>query len=384
MNDSTERTQNEPPIIGVFVLNKCLIRLLHQDYDFRSYFRFHGLAQASIQTNIPLYFFSILDVDMERHTILGTYYDLKKEKWRQRVFPFPDVLYDRRGGGGKLSKARANEIRRLLAELNIPKINSKSYFDKWDVFDHLQNHAAVRRRLPPTKLYTNDQYLLKFLNKHKTIYLKSLRGSRGLQVMRIEKLKRNKYSYSYFHEEPIVGAVRNEDDLLRIIHAFFDQRDFILQREIQVLTVNHCNVDFRAEVQRNGNGELEATAISARIALDKSPITTHSVAYPHDEFILNTLKYSEEEFFNLNNRIHDFLFTMYTALEEQYGSFGEIGIDFALDQSGKLWFIEANSKSAKVSLFKAYDTHTIEKAFRNPLEYARYMINRRRDTYDPA
>lgn len=378
MNVPIEQTKPAPPIVGVFVLNKCLIRLLNRDYDFRSYFRFQGLANASIQTNIPLYFFSILDVDTERHTIIGTYYDPIKDQWAQKLFPFPDVLYDRRGGGGKISKEKAREIRNLFEEHKILKINSKSYFDKWDMFDRLKNHAAARRRLPPTKLYTDDAYLLKFLKKHKTIYLKSLRGSRGLQVMRLEKLKRNQYTYSYFHEEPIVGIVNSETDLLRIVHVFFDQRDFILQREINSITFKNCKVDFRAEVQRNVSGELEATAIAARVALDKSPITTHSVAYQHDAFILNTLKYSEEDFLKLNNRIHDFLFTMYMALEEQYGSFGEIGIDFALDQSGKLWFIEANAKSAKVSLYKAYDSNTINRAFRNPIEYAQYIYFKKR------
>ncbi len=378
MDIPSEKNTHESPLVGVFVINKCLKRLLNQDFEFRSFFRFNELARAGHRMSIPIYFFSVPNVDLEREMITGTYYDHAKEIWTQKEFQFPDVLYDRRGGGGKAVKERAREIRTRFEELNILKVNSKSYFDKWDVFDRLKEHEEARSRLPQTKLYTNDVYLLKFLNKHTSIYLKSLRGSRGLQVMRLEKLGENQYSYSYFHNEPIVGTVKSETELLRIVRAFFNQKDFVIQNEINVLTVDNCKVDFRAEVQRNENGELEAPAISARVALDKSPITTHSEAYPHDQFILNTLKYTEDEFLKLNDQIHEFLFTMYRALEENYGSFGEIGIDFALDQEGRLWFIEANAKSAKVSLYKAYDQSTVERAFSNPLKYARYIYAKER------
>lgn len=64
---------------------------------------------------------------------------------------------------------------------------------------------------------------------------------------------------------------------------------------------------------------------------------------------------------------------MYQSIEQEYGQIGELGIDFAIDKEGKLWFIEANSQSAKVSLMKAYDAVNVEKAFLNPLEYAKFL-----------
>lgn len=374
MGDSSEQNSANSPTVGVFVTNQCLRRLLKQDIDFRGYFRFWGLAQASLKSDIPLYYFSVSDVDLKRMVILGTYYDPKREKWKQSKFRHPDVLYDRRGGGGgKVYREIADGIRARFDELNVKKINAKNYFDKWETYQQLRTQPEVRRYLPKTKLYTNDHYLTKFLNEYQIVYLKAIRGCRGLQVMRLEKLRENKYKFSYFDDQPVVGTVNNIPDLLKIVHGFFQQKEFIQQKAIDLLTYNNSKVDFRAELQRNGNGELEATAISARVALDKSPITTHSVAYRHDRFILEQLGYSEEEFSVLNSQIHDFLYRMYLTLEKIYGPFGEIGIDFALDNAGNLWYIEANSKSAKVSLFKANDSYILEKAFLNPLEYARYI-----------
>ncbi len=366
--------------VGIFVLNKCLVRLLNQDYEFRSYFRFFELAKAGIATDISVYFFSIINVDLDRDIVHGTYYDAEQEIWKQAEFPFPDVLYDRRGGGSQRSKEKAREIRRKFQEHHIPKLNSKTHFDKWDLFDRLKDIPFARKTLPITKLNTTEKYLLKFLKKHQSIFLKALRGSRGLQVLRLEKKSNGKYGYSYFHhEQPIIGEVDEETELLKIVKSFFKSPEFIMQREIDVIHYNGCRVDFRAELQRNGDGQLEATAISARVAMEQSPISTHSIAYPHDVFFLQFLKYSEEDFIKLNNRIYNFLLNMYLTLEDTYGPFGEIGIDFALDQRGKLWLIEANAKSAKVSLYKAYDQETLERAFRNPLEYARYIYSMKGD-----
>ncbi|GAB7388720.1 hypothetical protein BSNK01_25580 [Bacillaceae bacterium] len=83
--------------------------------------------------------------------------------------------------------------------------------------------------------------------------------------------------------------------------------------------------------------------------------------------------YSDREIQRLTQMMHEFLFSIYEAIEQVYGNFGEIGIDFGLDRDGKLWFIEPNSKSAKVSLMKAYDAQTVRRAFLNPLNYAKYL-----------
>ena len=67
---------------------------------------------------------------------------------------------------------------------------------------------------------------------------------------------------------------------------------------------------------------------------------------------------------------------MYSALEKIYGTFGEIGLDFGIDKKGEIWFIEPNAKSAKVSFQKAFGRRTFHQAFRNPLEFAKYLYEK--------
>ena len=48
-------------------------------------------------------------------------------------------------------------------------------------------------------------------------------------------------------------------------------------------------------------------------------------------------------------QITSFVTTIYQHLELDYGPCGELGIDIGLDKNNRLWFIECNSRSRKVS-----------------------------------
>ncbi len=61
-------------------------------------------------------------------------------------------------------------------------------------------------------------------------------------------------------------------------------------------------------------------------------------------------------------------------LESIYGNLGETAIDFALDNGGKLWFIECNATSTKLAYLVGGSPPQVRKqAFINPLEYSRYL-----------
>jgi hypothetical protein len=132
----------------------------------------------------------------------------------------------------------------------------------------------------------------------------------------------------------------------------------------------------RATIQRNGLGKICITACSVRLARDKSPITSTksgSNVYKIEDFFQNFFQYSQEETRKLKTDIDKFLLTSYKCIENSYGPFGEIGIDFAMDLDGQLWFIECNAKPGKDTLYLSYEENVIRKAFLNPLEYGKYI-----------
>jgi hypothetical protein len=360
------------PIVGTFIDYSVIRKLNTQNYKFDSYKRLQELAKASVEAGVSLFFFSTKDFDFKQNVILGTSFDIDSNQWKQDYFPLPDVLYNRRAGGGS-RKFIAKQIEDILDEHQVIKVNSQSYFDKWEVYRDLSQINKVRKYLPYSVLYQKENDLRKFLILNNEAYLKGVRGGRGRWIFRIRKKPKGKFEYSYYVNKMYIGQAESWKDLIQEIYKFFGEREFIIQKEINLIKIKDRKVDFRAELQRDGEGKINIIGVCARIGESQSPITIHSSAYPIEIFFKEFLNYPYNELKKLMARVHQFLFTIYESLDKVYGTFGEMGIDFGIDQDGEIWFIEPNSKSAKVSLMKAYDQETFHRAFLNPLLFSKYL-----------
>ncbi|WP_239618244.1 YheC/YheD family endospore coat-associated protein [Cohnella mopanensis] len=332
--------------------------------------------KANRRAGTTLAFFTANDLNFSEENFEGAYFDEKGRKWQKKSFPFPDVVYIRGGGG------ETDGILERFDELGIKRINPIHAFNKSELYQYLNENENLRSYLPSTVNVDNRNEIKNTILKFRKAYVKAHRGRKGLQVMRIEKLPKNPgYVYSY----SIIGKLvrrkaNNMQSLLKNINTFFGNKKVIVQRAIDLVKINKNRlVDFRAEVQRNKNGEIDIVGICVRVGSPNSPITTHSFAYRYDVFLPKLFpRYTAKQLFVLKIKIKKFLHQVYLGVENKYGKFGEIGIDFAVDRRGKIWLIECNAQSAKVSIVKAYGSRA-ERVFLNPLEYAKTITNFDRD-----
>ena len=132
-----------------------------QDYEFNSYQRIIGLSKASVDAGVTLYYFSVRDFDLKRNVILGTIFDIDSNQWKQYYFPLPDILYNRRAGGGS-NKYIGEHIENVLNEHQVIKVNSQSYFDKWEFYQDLSQNTEVRKYLPYSVMYQDESDLEDF------------------------------------------------------------------------------------------------------------------------------------------------------------------------------------------------------------------------------
>ena len=214
------------------------------------------------------------------------------------------------------------------------------------------------------------------LEKSKTLYIKDRVGNRGIGVTRIVKLLDGTFDLSYFTKELFQERYYSFEGLVSRIDELYKGKNAIIQPSIDMIKIDEGNVDMRATVQRDGNGNLGIVACPVRLGKSGAPITSTrsgSKVYRFEEFFMNILNYPKEKVDGIKAKIDDFLISTYKAIEDIYGRFGEIGIDFAIDKSGEIWFIECNAKPGKDTVYLSYDKETIKKAFLNPLEYAKYI-----------
>ncbi|WP_223298954.1 YheC/YheD family endospore coat-associated protein [Paenibacillus darwinianus] len=334
--------------------------------------------EANKVAHTELHFFAGKDVDFKERRIRAIHFNYADNKWERGILAFPDVVYVR-GGSGKPVK----QVIARLEQAGVKKINPIIAFNKGKLYQKLNLDKSVRSYLPATQSVENMDEIMSMLQKLGKVYVKACRGRKGTKVMRIEKLSGNRFLYSY----SLLGALvrkttYDRSSLQRAIRTFFKGKKVIVQKAIDLVRVDTNRLcDFRAEVQRNENGEIEIAGVAVRVGQKNSPITTHAGAYRYDTYLKKLFpQYSNQRIYGLLTRIRAFLMAIYRSVENTYGQFGEIGIDFAVDRNGKVWLIECNAQSAKVSFGKAYGEGA-RKGYLNPLQYAKTISRNNHRTH---
>ena len=378
LTEICKKFPRSPVAVGVFITRRHARDLIEMSPALVSssrYIRFIELAEAN-EDDVTLFFFSRDQVRFDRNQVLGIHYNPGARAWQLKPFPLPHLLYDRGGG----MHPQAAPLLRKFRDLGIRNINARHFFDKWDLHFRLSKLDGMRPHLPATVKGESAAHILRVLQQHGSIYVKKRRGSAGLGVIRLERLGPDRFRYDYSHGSRLFSEVFSAGELLGILSRRLAPNSFIIQKPINLIRKGPCNIDFRSEVQRDGTGRLLVSGTTARIGRAGSPITSHTRTgdyFPLEEFLPSILQLDARETREWQEKIHRFLLTVFRSVEEAYGPFGEMGIDFGLDARGQLWLIECNSKSAKVALYHAYGRQKVRQSFRNFLQYAKSLAAER-------
>ncbi|SDH27069.1 YheC/D like ATP-grasp [Alteribacillus persepolensis] len=359
---------------GVLVSAKNFHSLAEQ----KPHFRTKKLIQVNQKVaRFHLYFFCVSSIDIDNQLIKGVYYDFSDSTWKTGFFPYPDFLY-RRGGIGKKSKRRYRKFTQQCKKKRIYLLNPSS-LGNWDVYHYFQSISSLKKHLQETVLYQYPDDLYDMVDKHRIVYLKGLTGRKAKNVIRIELGLDDRYRYRYYNaaQKKVETIVfKTKEDMIPYVQHFYKGKKFMIQKAIDLLEIDNRRIDLRAELQRNANGSISICGISARLGKSKSPVTTHADAMTLDE-LFKYLKLTTAEKEKLWIKIETFLSKVYRATENKFGTFAEMGIDFALDEDYNIKFIECNSQSAKVSLCKAHGDKALEQSLINVLLYAKSLQRQR-------
>ncbi|WP_026690777.1 YheC/YheD family protein [Alteribacter aurantiacus] len=323
-------------------------------------------SEASELDNMNVYYFSPEDVDIKLGRVTrALFWDKTLKKWFECSADIPQVVYERI----YVKNDAVEKVRSYFNKQCIPFINSEASFNKLLCHEKLAVDKSASPYLPPTIKVRRLEDIHRFLQRHKVVYLKKVVSSLGKGVIKVEKKDDKTIQYSYHKKRLRSETIHNIHELTPVLDRFFYNKTYIAQKGIALLKIDNQSIDFRAEVQRGEDG-LIISGVSARVGLENSPITIHSIAIPYEKFLKKKLEYTDEKVAETVRKVETFLRTIYTALENAYGSFGEIGIDFGIDTNGDIWFIEANSKSAKVSFEKSYGEDGLKANASRLLAYA--------------
>ncbi|WP_170289330.1 YheC/YheD family protein [Metabacillus lacus] len=369
-----EGTIHLGPLFGIFTagFTDSILRPAGE----RSLF-FAKLLSIDSAAGMPSFLFGAHHINWEKGIVNGFIYG--KDGWEQRHLPLPSVVYDRLPNR-RLENHRALKLvkARLTKEYAIPWYNP-GFFNKWEIHQLLIKDSTARRYLPETILHPSLSQLEQLLSDYRSVYLKPVNGSLGNGIFQLMYSREDAMYYSR-HRDPDSGEnkLRKYPALEHFFkHSFQGKHleNYLAQQGIKLEKFQQCPIDFRVHTNKDRTNEWKVTAIAAKIS-GRGSATTHL----NNGGIVKTL---EELYSEPKDRLLalDELTSAAICLSRSIdgsidGMIGEIGFDLGIDNNGRVWMFEANSKPGR-SIFDHPKLKTADiNARRHTVDYALYLAER--------
>ncbi len=306
-------------------------------------------------------------------------YDIQAKCWRRVRSGFPDAILDRcryqPTKRFKQLKAFRQQYPQLLY-LNKPLAN------KWGIHLDFKDSNSLAKYQPATVKVSSGSEVITMLKKHSTVYLKPINGTGGRGILRVNRLSPTSFQLAgRGMDRRILRKMRlGRTGLLVKLGRIAQAGNYLAQQGIDCTLPDGRVYDFRILIQKNARGSWEWTGGAGRIGRSGS-VTSNlhggGTAASLDRLLRKCYRQSAKEQ-RVKEEMSALAFEAAAYLEKRYGQLCELALDIAADRSGRIWLLEVNPKPAREVFRKIGEYHTYQKAVRRPLEYALYLINRKK------
>ncbi|CAH0120840.1 Endospore coat-associated protein YheD [Paenibacillus sp. CECT 9249] len=231
--------------------------------------------------------------------------------------------------------------------------------NKLGKYRFMKGSPQLAPHLPATRRLTKRNFN-HFLARFGSVIVKPNGGSGGAGIIRVTAAGKARY---VLHKENKRTTVRGKHTAYARVRKRIGLRRYIVQRRIQLATINKRPFDVRVIVQRRRNShEWTVTGELAKVA-GKGYIVTNNTRSKGRLLPIRT----GIERSSLGNRsvetmvsdLHRVALAAAARLNQYYPRKRIFGLDMGLDRNGHVWIIEAN-KAPSMSHFikmKNYETY---------------------------
>lgn len=239
---------------------------------------------------------------------------------------------------------------------------------KWIKTKLLQNQQELAKLVPQTLLFSR-KHLFDMLELYGMVYVKPDAGSQGIGVMRVEKR-----GAAYQYQSGIrTLSFRSFQELCRSLKKHTDNKRYLIQKGIHLLTYDNRPFDLRVMIQRNPEGEWEATGTVGRVAHPRKAVTNGSqggTIYAADHLIrANADDVKSDE---ILQEIDGIALAVAAHMSHTYPALNELGLDLAVDRDLNLWILEVNTLPDPCPFTKLKEKDTIQRIVSYGKAYGRY------------
>ncbi|WP_162551084.1 YheC/YheD family protein [Paenibacillus tepidiphilus] len=308
-------------------------------------------------------------------TISG--YTYSGGQWEQTVAASPDILYNRCLNSAPQEKRAAAAAVAALPR-SIPW--SRGLPDKWSVHRILRRSRKAALLLPETRLYAGPEDLRERLEQRtEGLFLKPAAGLHGKRSVHVRRstdreagtivIRGRDGANQVFHH-----TFNSMNDSLRWIQQFIGRRRYIIQPYLHLTDSQGHPFDVRVLMQKNGRGVWALTGMAVRLG-GRGALTSNlhggGTAVQAQSYLLGEYGTSGEA---LLRELTTAAVLLPPLLEAACGRLGELGLDFGIDRTGRIYLLEANSKPGRTVFCLSGDRRAARLAAENPLRYARHLL----------
>ncbi len=330
------------PVVGVLVSN---LRSTGKPIRFESR-SYKELIKHGRQRGVLVYLFSQRGISPDGKSIKGATID-HKGQWVRGVYPRPDIVYNRIR---KRKIENRPEIQDLLKKYKEdPRLylfNSR-YLGKWEVYMAASTVPELSALFPLTLQFSRAT--LKFmLERYNQVLIKPDTGSLGKGIIKVQRVPQRGFRFAA-SSAPLgwVSCKSIEDLYVALQRRTIEQGNFLIQELVRLSRLNGRIFDVRAQFQKDGLGSWVITGVVIRVA-GKDQFVTH---IPNGGRAASYWQVTRRVFRDpavrkaLDEQL-SFICRYIPALLETHLdlNLGIVSMDIAIDQRGKMWVLEVNSK----------------------------------------
>jgi hypothetical protein len=339
---------------------------------------FADIIRTGKELNTEVYVITAEELKLSGRKMRGFRYNADKKLWVRELVPVPHVVYNRVPFRKMEMQPEVQQTIQACIRSNQVSLFNPSFFNKWSLFEWLNNSPVTRKYIPVTQQLSSSIELERLLSVHPAVYLKPIKGKAGRGIMRLERTtgKNRQPEYRLF--------VQDNKEMQHIVHTHKDLlwkdlidrcgvKEYIMQQAITLTSFKRRAYDLRVLVQKSSKGRWSVTGIGARLA-GKSSITTHvprggSIDNPEK---LLTHAFGQNAAGRIIKQTRQAALLLAKQIEKSSGQqLGEMSMDLGVDTSGRIWFFEANSKPMK------FDEPDIrQKSLESIIKYGVYLTNK--------
>ncbi|NBD25198.1 YheC/YheD family endospore coat-associated protein [Paenibacillus glycinis] len=318
--------------------------------------------QRCCDPNTAIYAFCPDDIIWSERRIIGL--RRYKRSYRQRVFPFPLVVYNR------CFNKKTETVQRLEDAIGPGKcFNVINFFNKWLLYNLLKPSEAGPY-VPDTYLYDKEE-LPRLLETYKLVYIKPLYGSMGKFVYRVE-LQDDGEVHLALHSLSASLVCRDIEDMQRVLGKYLGTQKYLVQQGIRTTLLDRRHFDIRVLMQKNGSGEWAVSNMASRVAYRQYFNTAICETIRDAADVLPRI-FEPDEREGILRALTDISIVASAEAEANMGLLGELSVDYVVDTDKRLWIIEMNGKPHK-SIYASLKGYAFRRRiYRRPMEYAAYL-----------